>query len=438
MEKVNKLIPFNKRDIFIYFFIYKTIIEIVYVFCISPQYSYSGLTFTPNNLSYWYSNVFLVILAMITPKDKERPSTYLFILMEVFLVIPTLSYCWMKNESNLYVAMVVTCIFIIGILIKIKPKYFKVNNRIAGISLKIIFIMYILMTIYLVVQRGGIDARAFNFDLIYELRSENELGSIAGYLVNWSTKALCPFFFVYFYYNKKNSLMVFVLVIQLMMYLSFGNKAFLFSIGILLMCTIIAKRKKFVKEFILVMSGLNIIAYIFDVFKITDSLRRAIPYRLIFIPTQIQFQYYDFFKEGEKLHFAEGIFGKIFSIQSPYPENASFIIGKYYSTNGLGTNANTGIFSDGYANGGFFSMIFISIVFAVILYLIDSVTYNIPNYIVIGSFSYSIFVLNDTSLLTALLTGGLLILIILLMLFNTSIGNELGKSKRYTISRRVT
>ncbi|WP_340392689.1 hypothetical protein [Paenibacillus sp. FSL E2-0190] len=431
MEQPNKVERFDLKSIFIYLFIYKSIIEIVYIFCISPLYSYSGLTLNIDISDYWISSFYVFFVVMFSPKDKLRPSSYLFILMEMFLIIPILSYYWMNNQSLIYVSFVVVSSIIISIILKMKPIRINLTDKYAKVWLNFIFFLYILITLYLIVRRGGIDARAFNFDSVYDLRSENELSGILGYLMNWSAKVFCPFFFAFFFYKKRKWVLLSILGLQLLMYLSFGFKAFLFSIGVIIMCVLITKRGKFEREVIIALSSLNIIAYILDYFNITDTLRRAIPYRMLFIPSQIQFQYYEFFKDIEKMHFADGIIGKILSIESPFSEPAPFVISRFFSYNKVASNSNTGLFSDAYSNGGFILMIIVAIMFAFILYVIDSVTYKLPLYVVVGSFSYMMFVLNDTSLQTTLLTGGMGLMIILLLLFNSSIEEKVIVSKEF-------
>lgn len=131
------------------------------------------------------------------------------------------------------------------------------------------------------------------------------------------------------------------------------------------------------------------------------------------------------------MHFADGIIGKILSIESPFSEPAPFVISRFFSYNKVASNSNTGLFSDAYSNGGFILMIIVAIMFAFILYVIDSVTYKLPLYVVVGSFSYMMFVLNDTSLQTTLLTGGMGLMIILLLLFNSSIEEKVIVSKEF-------
>ncbi|MHB1454439.1 MAG: hypothetical protein ACYCYM_10870 [Saccharofermentanales bacterium] len=411
----------DRKLLFLYLMIYKTIIEIIYASNISVIYSYSGLTLNVNRIGFFISTAYLLIIVLFSPTDKARPSTYLFILLEVFIFIPTLSYYWLNNQSVIYTSYIVISSVIIFVVLKMRPSIISIKAEQSRMWLALIFVLYVIASIYLVLMRGGIDSRAFDFNSIYELRSENNVVGFMGYMLNWCTKVFCPFFFVYFYYRRQKLILLLILGLQLLSYLSFGNKAFLFSIALIIICVIIAKREKFDKEFILLISGINIIAYLLDILNISDTLRRAIPYRMVFIPAQIQFYYYEFFSTREKMHFAETIFGRMFSIKSPYSEGLSFYISRYYSSNEVYANANTGIFSSAYADGGFIAMILFSIILALVFYLVDSTTAKLPLYVVIGAFSYTMFVLNDASLLTSILTGGMGITIFILLLFNSNI-----------------
>ncbi|TCI71257.1 MULTISPECIES: hypothetical protein [unclassified Exiguobacterium] len=245
--------------------------------------------------------------------------------------------------------------------------------------------------------------------------------------MNWTTKAFFPFFFTYYLYKKKYIMLLPIAFLQILMYLSFGNKAFLLSIGVLILF-VVAVKGNYIRNIVISMCLLHVLAYLLDRFLMFDALRTAVSYRLVFIPAQIQFQYYDFFSLRDKLYFADGIIGKILLVDSPFSESIGFVIGKYFSYNGLGSNSNTGMLADAYANGGFIAMLVIATVFGLLLNIIDNSTKELPIYVVVGSLSYIMFVLNDTALLTTILTGGLGIVIILLILFNSAISNSTNKS----------
>lgn len=367
------------------------------------------------------SNIYAFIIVLNSPKNKIAPSTYFFLIMQFFIITPMLSYYWLNDMSSTYTLFLVISSLVVTLVSKIKLKPFTIKNRAAIITLRGIFIVYVLSTVYIIFSRGGVDIRALDFDSVYELRSEYNLVGFMGYLANWSAKVFCPFYLGYFYLQKNYKGVILVSTLQVLMYLSFGNKAFLLSLGIIILNLIYVKRGKYIKEMSLTMSGLNLLSLAFSTFNITDALQRAVPYRLVFIPAQIQYYYYEFFSDKSKLLFADNILGRIFSIENPFGKNISFIIGDLFYRTGAGINANTGIFADAYANGGFFLMILVSIIFGGLLAVLDASTTRIPIYMVVGALSYIMFVINDAPLLTTLITGGMFIMIIMLIILNSSL-----------------
>lgn len=51
--------------------------------------------------------------------------------------------------------------------------------------------------------------------------------------------------------------------------------------------------------------------------------------RLLFLPAQIKFYWYEFFSQNPFiLYYLQGIIGKIFGIRNPYPVDAAKVIGR--------------------------------------------------------------------------------------------------------------
>jgi hypothetical protein len=411
-------------------FFYKLTIEIVYAFIISPIYDYTGLELKINMFSFILSNFYLLFLIRMMPKSKSKPSTYLYLIFLVFLTIPTLSYYWLNNQNQIYMFFVVISCVLVSLILRLKRVYFLLDFKYGRHIISFIFVLYILISLYLILIRGGVDIRALDFKFIYELRSESSLPGALGYLLSWSAKVFSPFFFAYFYYTRNRNGILSVFLIQLLLYLSFGFKAYLFSIGMMILCIYAFKENRFEIKFtnsftILILGSIGV-----DLLGISDSLKNTIPFRMVFVPAQIQFQYFEFFKSREKMLFAEGLIGRILSIKSPFDVPVSFVISDYFRQ-GVVSNSNTGVFSDAYANAGFVNMIAMAILLGIILSLVDSFSQKIPIHIVVAAFSYIMFVLNDNSLLTALLTGGIWLLLILLMVFNAQISYPLTQNENF-------
>lgn len=409
----------NLSNALINLFVYKSILEFIYVFAISPAYAYMGFTLVMNPISYVLSTIFLFVIIYYSPKEKNRPSTYLFILIEMMVLIPMLTYYWLSDKSTTYTFYLVVCISIIAIMLKIKLRTLTFKLKYSSIILVIAFFAYVFVTIAIIILRGGIDIRSLDFDSIYDLRNEYNLSATLGYLTNWSVKVFGPFYLSFFYLNKKYLGIATVVALQLLMYLSFGNKAFLFSIGLVLLNLIFIKKDIFLSKMNMVLSSMNVLGSMLYSSDLTDFILRTIPYRTLFIPAQIQYHYFEFFTRNVNLFFSESLIGRLFSISSPYGRTVSLIIGDLYYEAGAGINANTGIFADAFANGDFIVMIIVSVLFGLILNVIDVTTKNIPVYVVVGSLGYIIFTINDAPFLTTLLTGGLFIMIMMFIVLNS-------------------
>ena len=411
-------------------FLYKTVIELIYIFRISPLYDYYGLQLNMNFISFAISSIYLIIIIILMPKDKKMPSSFLYLIFTIFLTIPTISYYWLNDQSHVYTFFLVLSCIIISLILRLKRISIGNNLKSPRQILGIIFIFYIFISIYLIFKRGGVDLRALNFMTIYKMRSEASLPKVLGYIVNWCAKAFSPFYFGYFYYNNNKKGILLVAILQLLLYLSFGVKAFLFSLGLLILCICASKRNKFEITFTNSFTWLILTSIIIDILGITGSLRNTIPFRMVFVPSQIQYQYFEFFKNRDKMLFADGIIGKLLSIESPFNMPVPYVISNYFYHDGGASSSNTGIFADAYANGGFLMMLFFAVLLGLIFYIIDSISSKIPPYITVAAFSYIMFVFNDNSLLTALLTGGIWLVMILLLLFNAEIRTEISENDK--------
>lgn len=368
----------------------------------------------------------LLLIVIASPKYKKYPSSYLYLIIEVIILIPTLSYFWMNYKSINYMLWEVISAIVIAFILHLKRYPIHIEKeKIASTLLGLLFIFYIFISIYLIIVRGGIDPRAFSFEEIYSLRAENKITGILGYFVNWCTKAFFPFFFMYYFYKKKHIYLIIMSVLQILFYLSFGNKAFLLSLGFLLFMLFIMKMSKNIaRDFIGSMTLANIAAYLLDVLNISKFLRDVLPFRLLFVPAMGQFQYYEYFIIYDKLYFSEGKIGRLLSIPYKYEYPIGVIVNQYFRGKDFFSNGNTGIFSYAFADAGIIGMIAMAIIVGLIFWTIDSTTSKLPVYITVCAMSYACVVLNDTGLLISLMTGGIMVTMILLFVFNSAIKSD--------------
>lgn len=409
----------KKKSLLLWIFAYMISTVFIYLAAISPLFSYSYLTTDINYMKLLGCFALYILTICLFPMRSDKASSYLFYLIYLITYIPTLMYTWMNNMEMRYILYFTVCIILIEVAIS-------GNNR--GISFGIsrgknifllLFAVYITLSLMLIIRNGGINPNTLMIYLISSTRSKNNISGFWGYLLNWCAKSFSPMFFAYFAYKKKWVWVAVVCIIQTMFYLSFGFKAFLFSIALLVFIFYILRKGT---DYFKLIPGLfvfiNIVSYAFYKFNITKLPLFTFAYRTIFIPAQCQFQYFEYFTNNRFLYFSEGIMGKILGIEYPYSLPIGVVVNQFVYGADFYSNGNTGMFSYGFADCGFIGMILASLILIFIFLIIDRLIKNIPIQIVVAAMSYQMIILNDTNILISLNTGGILWTIIMFIIID--------------------
>ena len=422
MIELNKehSIKYN-RHILLWLSLFKISNELIYIYWISPLFNYMDLCIDINWPKCLLSWSYLIVLYYIRPKNKNRISTYVFYLMLLLIWIPLFSFMWMNNQSAVYTSWEFLCAFLIAVLVQIKRPMFTISiqRKISHNIFNTLFVLYIVITVYEIVQRGGIDLRALYLQSVYDLRSEyTDLGSINGYLVSWCAKAMCPFFLGYYYLEKKYGRCLICIFLQFLLYLSYGFKAYLASIALMVLIYWISSKNNILEKLTKMLTWISVVAVGIDIIGVTRVLLNFFSFRTLFIPAKNQFHYYLFFSQNEHLHMSGTSIGRLF-VKYPYTKPIGFIVESAFTNSG--SNGNTGVFSYAFADFGVVGMILVSLIIVIILWLLDDLTLNIEVGAALAILSYWVFTMNDNSIMITMVTGGFLILMILLIMYNFSL-----------------
>jgi hypothetical protein len=362
----------------------------------------------PSISKFFLSSFMIIIVMSITPKNENRPSNNLLHIMLLTTIIPILSFYWLANQSTEYTFYVfISYILISSILRSNKMIGIKLLKREINLSIRIINVMFMLSLIILLIilyKFGGIDLRALDFDQVYELRSEAKYSGLWVYILNWLGKALIPLCIIVYMYKRKYFLLFISIIMQLTLYMSTGHKTTLLSVAIIIAFYYFLKRKHFISVLPKLYTGLLFMSMIvYELINYNWGLA-LFPLRMLSIPAWLNFIHYDFFSTNEHIYFSEGLIGKILGLQYPYSIPSTFLVSPNTA------NANTGFLADAYDNGGLLVMLLFSVVFSFLLLYVDYISSKSNNrFIYSVFFVYPIIILNDSALLTALLTSGLFI-----------------------------
>ena len=390
----------------------------VYYYNLSHLYAYSLMTYKPNILKLGIAIVLILGTIIVLPRNKHKPSTYLYYTFYIITYLPTMMYYWMNDKPTIYVIYETVCFAVVALMVGRTYKPIKIKAERGKIMINLIFVVYVIFCFVLIIRNGGIHLRAIIKDL-YQVRSENNLSGLFGYILNWCAKSYMPFFFIYFYIKRNFKAVALVSVLQVLLFLSYGFRAFLMAIFMLLFISVLMRNTKTFSRNITLSFAAAIVLSMIVYLAGSLILINLFPYRTLLLPSQGQFGYYDFFTHNNHLYFSEGSIGRLFGIKYPYSQQIGRVVNAYvYGPQKL-SNGNTGVFSYGFADLGFLGMVLASVIIGVIFNLVDSVTRDLPTIIPVSAMAYQMFTLNDNNVLICLNTGGILWSIFMLVLLNS-------------------
>lgn len=411
----------NNIFIFMLLFIYKISLDIVYIKFANKLFEYYGYILDFNCRKFIIGFLWLVFTYIILPKTSKKPSSIILQIQYITMILPLITLYGLMNKSGFFLAAVCLCFSMQCFLVNAIPNLQIVKIKNARVMLYgSLILMTIIVYVSMIAINGIPNLAALNLNNVYAVRDLAKYpAGLVGYLVSWQGKIVNPFIITTSYYNKRKKFVLLGIGLQLLLFLITAHKSYLFiPIGIISVINIL-KNNQFLKPALALsiggVLGSYVIYYVWGYIMPGSFFIR----RFLFVPAQLKYYYYDFFSQNQFLYFSQGIIGKILGIKNNYSMNIVHLIGEYYFGS-TSTAANVGYFADAYANAGYIGMFIFSIIFLAVLVFINSLSKNLDKKFVIGISLFPIMSLNDTALLTTLLTGGLLILLIILFLYSNS------------------
>lgn len=411
---------------FVFFF--KIILEIFYITQINKIYFYEGLTKEIIVKNYILGWIIYMMMYFFLKRIRDLFIEKILHLEFIFCIIPNVVYYGLNNKSSVYM-IYITIVFCLQIFLLCKVKksnYIQIDlNNMRKITTPIIVIISFIVIGYYITNKPFSGFKSFDFVYIYELRKIKS-NRIIGYLEMFLYSAIIPSFFI-LNLNKKKYLNVLLLLgSQIIIYIYLGNKFILFLPIFLIVMYYVYKYQISTINWYL-MGTLVLIIQLFVKSKMFLSL---IGERLLFIPALNKFLYYEYFKDNVKIFFSDSLIGKVFGIDYPYLGSQGQIIWYYlFKRDFKSSNSVTGYLGDSYSQMGFLGMILQTLIFVWIIKNLRGLIGKKQEKIFFPLFALNIIMLTDTPLLTTLLSGGFILGIVLLLIYE----DEISIKREYTI-----
>lgn len=398
--------------------LYKYLVDLTYIVT-QERFEYAGLFKLSESLaSTWLSWGLLILLLPMAMVSFRRDTVSARIVSILFLVsiVPTISLIGFRQDySNLYIflIMIYWAIFLLAwnYLPKIVFRYRKDESSSFGIYT--IIIVCSLAVLYVWARYSGFHIQTDLHATLYETRAkarEFSIGIPLSYI--WlAADNILPVSVVYLLYRKHYAAAI---ILSIIVFLNFSITATRQILALLILGVLgyffyaLISRGRFLLYVINVIMGIILLEpLIFGSYFVS-----VIPYRIFFIPGELHYSYFEFFQTNPLDFFTQGPLRLFFD--SSYDTPIAFLIGEF-SINDISARANNGLFSDAYQNLGSLGVFVMPLLTVSYLKLLDGATEGHDPRLFVVIFAYISFVLLGIPLTTALVSSGLLLLLVFLI-----------------------
>lgn len=393
--------------------IYKILLEIVYVTRIVPGWEYSGFTISFDLISYVLS--WLIVLAFTPLIFKNynyfKPSDAIVTILFYLAFIPAAVLMQFKKMDSNFLMLFVLYWLLFLVLQRLLPsiKFLQPVTKDRHLIIYSVLVVISLTSLYVSYVYTGfrINLSIFNVYSLREEAREFDMFILVSYLYS-ASRALLPTLILYFIYQKRISLVIFLSFVQLLVYSVDGSKSVLFSLVFAIGGYLIFKGNR-IHWIVWILSLINIIGLLEQKLFTTTFIIDIFIRRVMYLPQLLNYFYYDFFSQNEFDYFKQSILGK-FGFNSDYQIRIPNIIGENY----YGSSANNGLFSDAFYNLGILGILIMPILLIIAFRILDAASHSLDSRIIMGSVITSSLNFLSSSYFTVLLSHGFIAVCIVL------------------------
>ena len=407
----------------------------IYLHYLYPVFGYFGYDYNPPATTQLFLAWFLALLPSLwMPLQLKRPSQLAYWILYLMVLIPSMfvpMYAGLNPSSEITVLMLVLALgfSIAGSsylfpLFTLQPPKISLRSFWKGFAL-----LAGLLVLWLVAVFHG-NMHLVSFDDIYDLRqaaSDTAGDSSANYSYMWLSGAINPFLMGWGLYHKRRWIFFLGALGQVLVYSVLATKSSLFSIIFLLGFYFLFKIRRAPFAFNFSLAALLVLGGMSCAYWLTGENPGLLQLILLAIVVQRTIssaglataQYYDFFQRNPLTHLAS-VKGVSWFVHYPYKYSVGQEIGLAYAgTTDLDATAHFWA-TDGLEAFGLPGILFISVLCALLFWVLDSASQNHDVHLTALLISFAALNLANASIFTSLLSGGLALLMLLIYCLPTT------------------
>lgn len=397
----------------------------VYSTLVSPQYSYLGYRYSaPTELSAVVSVLMAIVVSLALPRRLNRASSIMLWILYTVTVAPSILLApytsYLDEATAIQVGITVGVTFIIVSLSQStdpKPLQFSVSPT----SLWLVLALVSSVTYALLFFTQGLSFSFLSILDVYDVRADfadevRQVG-ILSYLVATQANVVNPLIAALGVQRRNLLLIATAVGGQLVLYATTGFKHVLFAVLAWVIMLVLLRRKKATgprgASILVGAVGVIVISAIVDVIMSTNLATSLFSRRFILTPGVFTSAYVRYFSDNPQAHLGYSVLAPF--VDYPYQTTPPYLIGAWIA-NDPEMSSNANLFADGFANFGWLGIVGAGAVLLIYLRVIDRASAGLPMTLVglvtvIPSVS-----LSNSSILTSMLSHGLVAAVVLLAL----------------------
>jgi hypothetical protein len=401
---------------------YVAILHYAYVEHIAPLFTYLQYGYrTPDPVGYGVAVALVVGLALMMPRRITHPSHFIVWVLFIIAVAPSLLVPqWapaLSHGEALELALWIGACFglVVGLGTRQTLREFvprrPLRARTFWLLLAGIFValnVYVLLTI-------GVSLTLPSFDDVYgvrsEFRQERAVNPALGYVVPL-LGVVNSAMMVRGLWDRRALWVLAGGLGQLYLYAEQGEKSALLSpVAIGAAFLLLRRRRSMVGATALLgASALAVVVMAVDWWRVSNDATSLLVRRFLVTPGLVTAGYVQVFDDAPKAQLGYSVLAPF--VRYPYQAEPPDLVGAHFFGDPA-THANTGWLGDGFANFGYPGMVTASLILVFVLWTIDDATKGLPSGFACLFFLLPALTLAESAILTAILTHGIFVAIVL-------------------------
>lgn len=401
--------------------IFAALLLVAYRYQVLVEYDYRGGVWDPNPVTMTTGLFLAVVIAVFLPVTLSRGGDLIVYALFCIALVPSLIFpsarSYIDTDTLLASQLVFSGCFM----------FLVVANRLPVVNLAIrlfspsMFIWCLAVVAGLsmipVVYYFGLPKSLPGLYGAYDIRldsreSFSSMPSGVGYLWFWLARVFAPGLLILGLVRKSRLAVGFGALIAIYLFTLTALKSVLFAMLLILAIWLLVRifgqylASLIVSALVLVVLLGIALYFVLGWFPITDLITR----RTLIVPGTLTDQYLRFYSDMEFSRWSYSFLSQFYS--NPHSGAPPGLVGSFFGRSD--TTATAHIWADGYANFGFLGMAFVTLITGILIWYINSATVGKSAYLVVPITASIGYLLANTALSTALLTHGVLLLILFL------------------------